>query len=272
VSGPMTGERPGARLLQGRTAVVTGGARGIGLAIAQRFAAEGAAVAIADVDEAAVTVAAAEIAAQTGAPTLGVGVDICDPAGVRAAADRIEQELGVCDVIVPNAGILVLANALDITDEQFSRVLQVNLVGSFTTAAEFGRRLVAAGRPGSIIFTSSLFGLRGGAGNAAYSASKFGIVGLAQSMAADFAPQHIRVNTVCPGQIDSLMLQHLFAERAAVSGRTNTQEQEALESKIPLQRLGTAAEVADAFVYLGSSLSSYVTGHSLTVDGGWSVS
>lgn len=266
--------RPGAGsgLLNGRCAVVTGGARGIGLEIAYRFAAEGASVAIADLDEKAVSVAAADVASHTGAPTLGVRMDVADAASVGAAADRIERQMGVCDVIVPNAGILVLAAALDITDEQFRRVMQINLVGSFATAAEFGRRLVASRRPGSIIFTSSLFGLRGGAGNAAYSASKFGIVGLAQSMAADLAPQHIRVNSVCPGQIDSVMLQQLFNDRAAESGRTNLHEQEIFESRIPLRRLGTATEVADAFVYLASSLSSYVTGHSLVVDGGWSVS
>lgn len=110
-----------------------------------------------------------------------------------------------------------------------------------------------------------------GAGNGAYSASKFGLIGLAQSMAAELAPVGIRVNVVCPGQIDSAMLNSLFQDRAVENDRTPAQERQQFTNRIPLGRLGSAADVADTFVYLASDLSSYVTGQDITVDGGWSV-
>jgi NAD(P)-dependent dehydrogenase (short-subunit alcohol dehydrogenase family) len=268
----VTTSAAGYGLLTGRRAVVTGGARGIGEAIAHRFAIEGADVAIVDIDADGAASAASRISAETGVATVGLGVDVADPVSVRAAADQIEDALGLCDVIVPNAGILVLKSALDITDSEFARVMDVNLNGAFTTSTEFARRLKAAGKSGSVVFSASLFALRGGAGNAAYSASKFGMVGLAQSMAADLATAGIRVNTVCPGQIDTEMLRQLFVDRAAQSGRTPREEQTAFEERIPFKRLGQVSEVADIYVFLASALSGYVTGQSIVVDGGWMVS
>lgn len=258
-------------LLAGRVAVVTGAGRGIGRAVAAAFAAQGARVALADIDPATVSSAAEEIARVTGVQVLGVEMDVCSAASVAGAADTIEATLGRCDVVVANAGILVFKSALEISPEEFARVLEVNLMGAFLTASEFARRLVGSKQPGSLIFTSSLFGTRGGAGNAAYAASKFGLVGLAQSMAADLAPVGIRVNCVCPGQIDSEMLQQLFVDRGLQTGTTAREEQALFQGRIPLGSLGTAAEVADGFVYLASALSSYVTGQSLVIDGGWSV-
>jgi len=238
---------------------------------ARAFAAHGARVALADVDGAAVSAAADEIAAESGADSLAVEMDVTDPDSVAAAADTIESTLGTCDVVVANAGILVFKPVLAITHSEFARVIDVNLTGAFVTAAEFSRRLVATGRTGSVIFTSSLFGLRGGAGNAAYSASKFGIIGLAESMAAELAPHGIRVNCVCPGQIDSAMLVSLFEERARAAGTSAEVERAAFERRIPIGRLGRASEVADTFVYLASGLSAYVTGQKIVVDGGWTV-
>jgi len=268
-AGP-TPSGPGS-LLEGRVAVVTGAGRGIGLEIARALAGAGARVALGDVDLAAVSAAADEIATTSGQQALGLELDVTKPASIATAADVVESILGVCDVVVANAGILVYKPVLEISPAEFSRCLEVNLTGAFLTAQEFTRRLVTAGRPGSVILTSSLFGLRGGAGNAAYAASKFGLIGLAESMAADLAPAGIRVNAVCPGQIDSAMLQQLFADRAAKNGTEASQEQELFERRIPLGQLGTGAAVADAFVYLASDLSSYVTGQKLVVDGGWSV-
>lgn len=260
-----------APLLEGRVCVVTGAARGIGLAVATRLASHGASVALLDLDEAPSTSAAEEVARATGARTFGRAVDVTDAAGLTSAADEIEAELGPVDVLVPNAGILVLKPALEITSAEFEAVLRVNLLGSFQTATEFGRRMVDSGREGRIIFTSSLFGLRGGAGNAAYSASKFGVLGLAQSLAAELAPHGIRVNTVCPGQIESAMIRQLFEDRARTAGSTADEEHAAFVRHIPLGDLGTPEEVADTYVYLASSLSSYVTGQHVVVDGGWSV-
>ena len=267
----MTGPIAAGPLLEGRVAVVTGAARGIGACIAERLAAHGAAVALVDLDAAATEAAAAEVAAVTGGSTLGLAVDVTDPVAIAGAADRIESRLGTVDVVVPNAGILVLKPALEIRPQEFEAVLRVNLLGAFQTATEFARRMVERGAEGRIIFTSSLFGLRGGSGNAAYSASKFGLIGLSQSMAAELAPAGIRVNAVCPGQIESAMMQQLFEDRAAVAGSTAQEERAAFARHIPLGALGTPEEVADTYVYLASPLSSYVTGQQIVVDGGWSV-
>ncbi|WP_375425005.1 SDR family NAD(P)-dependent oxidoreductase [uncultured Friedmanniella sp.] len=268
---PPAAPGPPPRLLEGRVAVVTGAGRGIGRAIAAALAAHGAQVALADVDLVGVSAAAEDIGETTGTAALALELDVTRPDSVRAGADLVESTFGVADVVVANAGILVFKPALEITPAEFARCLEVNLTGAFTTVREFAGRLVAAGRPGSVVLTSSLFGVRGGAGNAAYAASKFGMVGLAESMAADLAPAGIRVNAVCPGQIDSEMLQQLFRDRAEQDGTEPTEEQARFEQRIPWGRLGTGADVADAFVYLASDLSRYVTGQKLVVDGGWSV-
>jgi NAD(P)-dependent dehydrogenase (short-subunit alcohol dehydrogenase family) len=263
---------PGApALLAGRTAVVTGAARGIGLSIATRLAAHGARVALIDLDPAATVAAADRVGQETGAPVLGVAADVTDAAGLHRAAEEVVARLGPVDVVVPNAGILVLKPALQMSAEEFEAVLRVNLFGAFLTAVEFARRMPDQGADGRIIFTSSLFGLRGGVGNAAYAASKFGILGLAQSMAAELAPAGIRVNSVCPGQIESAMIQQLFEDRATANGTDARDERELFARHIPLGGLGSPDDVADTYVYLASSLSSYVTGQHVVVDGGWSV-
>ncbi|KMO84122.1 SDR family oxidoreductase [Mycolicibacterium chubuense] len=258
-------------LLEGRTAVITGAARGIGLSIATRLAAHGAQVALVDLDEEQTRAAARGVEESTGGRALGLAADVTDAAHLRQAADAIEAELGPVNVVVPNAGILVLKTALDITPQEFDAVLRVNLFGAFLTATEFARRMPSSDADGRIIFTSSLFGLRGGVGNAAYAASKFGILGMAQSMAAELAPSGIRVNSVCPGQIESAMIRQLFEDRAAANGTTPESERSAFARHIPLGGLGDPDDVADTYVYLASPLSSYVTGQHIVVDGGWTV-
>lgn len=258
-------------LLHGRTAVVTGAARGIGLSIARRLAEHGADVALLDLDAGQTSTAARGIGEATGARTLGLAADVTDADRLRSAADEIEATLGSVDVVVPNAGILVLKPALQIEPQEFDAVLRVNLLGAFLTAVEFARRMPQQDADGRIIFTSSLFGLRGGAGNAAYAASKFGILGLAQSMAAELASTGVRVNSVCPGQIESSMIQQLFQDRAKAAGTTPEEERAAFTGRIPLGGLGFPEDVADTYVYLASPLSAYITGQHIVVDGGWTV-
>jgi len=267
----MTGGVTAGPLLTGRTAVVTGAARGIGLSIATRLAQNGADVALIDLDSAQTQAVAHSIHSSTGAKTIGLAVDVTDATRLREGVQEIIDALGPVDVVVPNAGILVLKPALEITPQEFDNVLRVNLLGVFLTATEFARRMVESGAEGRIIFTSSLFGLRGGVGNAAYAASKFGILGLAQSMAAELAPAGIRVNSVCPGQIESAMIQQLFKDRAAANGTDPHDERAAFARHIPLGGLGLPEDVADTYVYLASPLSNYVTGQHIVVDGGWSV-
>lgn len=258
-----------APLLDGRSAFVTGGAQGIGLAIAEAFLRHGAKVTIADVQADALAGACQRLAHL--GPIRGAVLDVTDAQATERAASDAEAAQGPVDLVVPNAGILLLKPAVEITPDAWRRSLDVNLTGAFLSATCFARRMVASGQPGRIIFTSSLFGLRGGVENAAYSTSKFGMLGLMQSMAAELAGRGILVNAVCPGQIGSAMLDRLFEERAVLQGRRADELKAAFEARIPLRRLGTPGDVADTYVYLASDLARYVTGQAITVDGGWQV-
>jgi NAD(P)-dependent dehydrogenase (short-subunit alcohol dehydrogenase family) len=244
-------------LLHGKTALVTGAARGIGLAVARAMAAHGARVVLAD------RAGAEAAAAASGARALAL--DVTDEAATESAFDALAAEGWAPDIVVPNAGILHLEVVDRMPADRFRAVLEVNLTGAFLTARAAARRMEAGGR---IILTSSLFGLRGGTQNAAYSASKFGMVGLMESMAADLAPRGILVNAVAPGQIQTEMIDQLVADRLAM-GLPDPRER--LLSRIPMARLGTPEEVAGAYVWLASPLASYVTGQTVVVDGGWQV-
>ena len=259
------------RLLAGRVAFVSGAAQGIGLAVARAFLSHGASVAMADVQADALRRAAARLAEEFGERTLALALDVTDEAATERAAAATVARFGKVDVAVPNAGILLLRHALDIGLNEWRRVIDVNLSGAFVTARVLARHMVGQGAGGRIIFTSSLFGLRGGRENAAYSASKFGVVGLAQSMAAELAPEGILVNCVCPGQMDTDMIRQLFRERGALQGVPEGEVRSDLERRIPVGHLGPLSQLAGTYVYLASSLSDYVTGQAITVDGGWQV-
>ncbi len=248
-------------LLHGKTALVTGAARGIGLAIAQAFAEHGARVVLADLDAAQTKAAARDLP-----NARGVALNVTDEAATEALFDQLAQDGWAPDVVVPNAGILHLEPIDSFPADRFRSVVEVNLTGAFLTARAAARRL---GPDGRIILTSSLFGLRSGAQNSGYAASKFGMIGLMQSMAADLAPRGILVNAVAPGQIATEMMDKLVADRLAM-GMPDPRER--LLSRIPLGRLSRPEEVAHAYVWLASPLASYVTGQTVVVDGGWQVS
>lgn len=261
-----------AGLLAGRVAFITGAARGIGRAIAERYVQEGAAVVLGDIDGPAVATAAAEVdRVGGGSKASAVVVDVTSLSSLGEALSECLVRHGRVDSVVANAGILHLQHVLDTPLDRWRRVLEVNLTGAFLTCQVFGRQLVEQGQGGSMILTSSLFGVRGGVENGAYSASKFGLIGLMQSLAAELAPHKILVNAVCPGQVDTDMMRALFRDRAALRGQTEDAVRRELEQRVPLGRLASVSEIADIYVFLASRLNHYITGQSLVADGGWLV-
>lgn len=257
-------------LLGGKTAFVTGGARGIGFAVAERFCDEGARVVLGDVRLEEAEASAGKLRA-TGHDASAVGLDVTDEVSVEEAARACADAYGGADVVVANAGIIHLAPVLEMGREDWERTLSVNLTGAFLTCKAFARSMVERGEGGRILVTSSLFGRRGGRENGAYSASKFGAIGLVESMAAELAPHGVLVNAVCPGQVATEMMSELFEQRADLRNLDTGRVEAEMIARIPLGRMAGPREIADVFVFLASDLSGYVTGQSLVVDGGWSV-
>ncbi|WP_328980019.1 SDR family oxidoreductase [Streptomyces canus] len=237
--------------LSGLRALVTGGASGIGLATARELAAQGTAVAVLDLDPDG-----------AGAPLLGFKADVSDDASVRAAVDAAATQLGGIDILVNNAGIGAAGTVEDNTDEQWHRVLDVNVLGIVRTtraALPHLRRSAHA----SVVNTCSIAATAGLPQRALYSASKGAVLSLTLAMAADHVREGIRVNCVNPGTADTPWVSRLLdaaddpeAERAA------------LDARQPMGRLVTAEEVAAAIVYLASPAAASVTGTALAVDGG----
>ena len=259
----------GSGLLTGKVAAITGGGRGIGAAVARRYAEQGATVLVADIDGDAAEETAAAIAAETGARVAGYRLDVTDEAALDSTTTAWVEEFGRLDCVVANAGILYLAHVVDTTTEGWKRTMDVNLTGVFLTVRAAGRRMLETGGGGSIIIASSELGVRGLKENGAYAAAKFGVVGLAQCMATEVAPQGVRVNCVCPGQVATSMIDELLVDRAERTGTTEAEVLSALVARVPMGRMATVEEIADVYVFLASDLSRYVTGHSLVVDGGW---
>lgn len=247
-------------LLEGRRTLVTGAARGIGLAVARRFREEGAEVALSDV-----LPELEDVASRVGG--LAVPLDVTDETAVEAGIAEARDRLGGLDVLVANAGIFQAAPFLETETAMFRRVLDVNLVGVFFCMREAGRLFRDQGH-GAILATASQAGRHGYPGSAAYCASKFGVVGLVEVLARELAPYGVRVNAVAPGTIRTQMQDRIVEGIAARRGLDLAQAEQALLDTIPFGRPGDPAEVADAFVYLASGLSTYVSGATLVVDGG----
>ncbi len=251
--------------LEGKVAIVTGAASGIGRASAILFAREGARTVIVDQKAEALN-DTAKAMAQYGSDVQTVAADTSNEDDVKAYIDRAVTSFGGLDVVYANAGIsggLVPPPLLEQTAENWLRVLQVNLVGTFLAIKHAAPHMIAKGR-GSIILTASVAGLRANAGGAPYSASKAGVVSLAQTAANSLLSTGVRVNAICPGLIETGMTRELF-ERARERGT-----QDKIGQLNPLQRPGRPEEIAAMALFLASDESSYVNGMAFPVDGGLS--
>jgi NAD(P)-dependent dehydrogenase (short-subunit alcohol dehydrogenase family) len=245
--------------LEQRAIVVTGAAQGIGAACAERLAADGAAVALWDVDDTRGELLAASIA-QRGARAVYVHCNVAAKAEVEAALEKSTQALGTIDGLVNNAGIFRAASFLDIAEADWDAVLDVNLKGSFLVGQAVARALVAAGRPGSIVNMSSVNAVTAIPSIASYNASKGGINQLTRVMALALADQGIRVNAVAPGTIATELSKNAVL--------TSDEARARIMSRTPLRRLGEPAEIADVTAFLLSGAASYMTGQVVYVDGG----
>lgn len=235
----------------GRVALVTGGNRGIGLAIARRLSRAGHRVAVTYRREPPPDAAEHNLTC--------VRCDVTDPESVAAALAEVTEQLGAPEIVVCNAGITRDGLVLRMSEEDFAAVIDANLTGSFRVAKQAVRTMVRA-RWGRIVFISSVSGIGGQPGQANYSASKAGLIGLARSLAKEFASRNVTVNVVAPGAVGTDMLAALNDDQLA-----------SITDRVPLGRVGEADEIAAAVEYLASEDASYVTGIVLAVDGGLSM-
>ena len=241
--------------LKGRTAVVTGGARGIGFSIASQLAKSGADVVIVDLNKEDADNAAGKIES-LGVKSLGVEANVANSDDVKRACSEAYALNDKVDILVNNAGITRDGLLMRMKDDQWDSVIQVNLTSVFLVTREFIKRMMKA-RYGRIVNIASVVGLMGNAGQTNYSASKAGIIGFTKSVAKEFAGRSITCNAVAPGYIQTEMTAKLSEE---VLNK--------MRALIPLHRLGDPEDVAKAVHFLSSDESAYVTGQVLTVDGG----
>jgi NAD(P)-dependent dehydrogenase (short-subunit alcohol dehydrogenase family) len=250
--------------LQGRVAVVTGGAIGIGYAIARRFAQAGAGVLIGDLRDAAD--AARVLAAESGARVVGCSLDVRDAESIRACADEAVETFGRLDVWVNNAGIYPSVPFLEMSDDDWDRVIDVNLRGSFLGAREAASRMVGGGYGGVIVNIASTAGFKaGGPGVAHYVASKHAIRGLTKSLAVELGPHGIRALAIAPTLIDT---PGIAAGRKAFEQAGLGDVLDSYAGRLPLGRVGVADDVARVALFCASDLSQFMTGSTLLVDGG----
>lgn len=257
--------------LAGRVALVTGGSRGIGRAIAARCAREGAAVAINYItgpepvqgkDNRADAEALVQEITGNGGRAIAVEADVSDGAAVQAMVERIDRELGTVDVLVNNAGIETVIPFLEMSEAQYQHVLDVNLKGEWLTCQAVVRRLVASNKPGAIVNLASIQSGMALPGRSHYAPSKRGVEALTRNLSAELAANNIRVNCINPGLIATDMTAWVMQNPEVLPVVLNL---------IPMKRAGDPDEIAKVAVFLASDDASYVTGQCIYVDGGWIV-
>jgi len=247
--------------LTGKRALITGGASGIGRATALLFAREGAAVAVVDLDEVGGQAIVREIA-NNGGQAIFVRCDVSRAADCQRAVQQTVDKLGGLDILFNNAGIIRRATVIDTTEEEWERVMAVN-VKSIFLLSKYAIPIMEQVGGGVIVNTASGWGLVGGANAVSYCASKGAVVNMTRAMALDHGRQNIRVNCVCPGDTDTPMLRNEAQQLGASEEGFLTEAADR-----PLQRIGKPQDIAQAVLYLASDASSFVTGATLVVDGG----
>lgn len=255
--------------LKERIAVVTGGAQGLGAAIALRLAREGCSVAVADLNGEQAQQTAADIRAQTGQHARAFAVDVTDEEQVRALIAGTVAHYGRLDILVANAGIVLSGPIEEFDADQWRKVIDVNLNGYFL-CAKHAAAVMKEQHSGAIIQINSKSGKKGSFKNAAYAASKFGGIGLTQSIALELAEFGVRVNAVCPGNLlDSpLWVDSLYRQYAERLGISEAEVRQRYVDQVPMRRGCTYEDVCNAVVFLASDQSSYMTGQAINVTGG----
>lgn len=236
-------------------ALVTGGAQGIGFASAQALAEDGARIVLADINAAQVQ----EAAKQLGGDTVAMVCDMADPAQITAMFDRIEAEIGPVKTLVNCAGVAISSNFLETSLDDFKKVIDINLTGTFLATQRAAKIMVAHGIEGAVINMSSINAVVSIPAIVSYCASKGGVMQLTKATALALAPYNIRVNAVGPGSIDTAMLAGVNA---------NPEAMKTAMSRTPLQRVGRPREIGDIVAFLASDKASYITGETIYADGG----
>lgn len=256
-------------ILQDKIALVTGGGQGLGEAICQRLATEGCHVVIADINLETAKCTAADINARTGRETLAVNVDVTNEEQVAAMVAQTVDRFGRLDIVVSNAGVLVAEEITEFPAEKWRFVMNVNLFGYFLVAKHAAKPMKEQ-RSGAIIQINSKSGKKGSYKNSAYAASKFGGIGLTQSIALDLAEYNVRVNAVCPGNLlDSpLWVNSLYSQYAKKWDITEEEVRQKYVNQVPMKRGCTYTDVCNVVVFLASDQASYMTGQAVNVTGG----
>ena len=242
--------------MRGKNAIITGGARGIGEAIATVLARMGANIIIWDVLEEQARATAEKLSKEHSIKTAGYSVDVTKCDSVDAAVEELVKEFGSADILVNNAGITRDGLIIRMKEEDWDQVLAINLKGVWQCTKSVGKIMLKA-RSGSIVNIASVVGVMGNAGQANYSASKAGVIGLTKTSAKEFASRGVRVNAVAPGYI-----------RTAMTDKLTDEQRQRMQVLIPLGELGTPEDVADAVAFLASSAARYITGQVVNVCGG----
>jgi sorbitol-6-phosphate 2-dehydrogenase len=259
-----------ARRLIGKVALVTGAAQGLGKALADRLAREGCQVVIADINDEQAEKTAQEIAGRHDAEVIWVHADVTNLEQCEAMVERAVQEWGRLDIVVSNAGILFAGAVDEIDAARWRKVIEVNLIGYFNVARAAAQVMKQQDEGGAIIQINSKSGKKGSYKNSAYASSKFGGIGLTQSLGLELAEDGIRVNAICPGNLlDSpLWVDSLYAQYAQRWGITEEEVRQKYVDQVPMKRGCTYDDVANVMVFLASEQASYMTGQALNVTGG----